>query len=176
MSLLSKVETEDATGKTAEIYEQAEKMMGYVPNALKMHSINPAMLEHLWEYMGTVMDHPTLSGELFTTIRLLVSQHYDCEYCINMNEAMLVNMAGYTHEQIDAIKQDPSKAPLLDKEKALLVYVVNAVADSNAVGETEVNSLRAVGCTDEEIYDALRHGANQVAGDILLNAFHVEPE
>lgn len=176
MSLLSKVETEEATGKTADIYQQAEQMMGYVPNALKMHSINPAMLEHLWEYMGTIMDHPTLSGDLFTCIRLLVSERYECEYCINMNEVMLINMSGYTREQIDAMKQDPATAPLLDKEKALLAYVVKAVADSNAVGEDEIHALRAVGCTDEEIYDALRHGANQVAGDILLNAFKVEQE
>ena len=176
MSLLSKVELNEATGKTAEIYQQAEQMMGYVPNALKMHSINPAMLEHLWEYMGTVMDHPTLSGELFTCIRMLVSVRYDCQYCIHMNESMLMNMSGYTAEQIAAIKQDPASAPLLEKEKALLDYVIRAVRDSNAVDERDVDKLRAHGCTDLEIYDALRHGANQVMGDILLNAFKVEPE
>ncbi|MCW8964414.1 MAG: hypothetical protein OQL16_11515 [Gammaproteobacteria bacterium] len=176
MGLLTEVEAAEATGKTAEIYQQAEQMMGYVPNALKMHSVNPPMLEHMWEYMGTVMNHPTLSGELFTCIRMLVSIRYQCEYCIHMNESMLINMSGYTLEQVAAIKQAPETAPLLDKEKALLAYVVTAVEDSNAVGETEIETLRAHGCSDVEIYDALKHGANQVAGDILLNAFKVELE
>ena len=176
MSLLEQIETEAASGSTAEIYQMAEQMMGYVPNALKMHSVNPPMLENMWAYMGSVMNHPTLSGELFTCIRMLVSIRYKCEYCIHMNEGMLINMSGYTAEQVAGIKSDPSTVPLSDKEKALLLYVLMAVANSNAVGETEVQALREVGCTDAEIYDALRHGANQVMGDILLNAFKIPIE
>ncbi len=176
MSLLEYIDTDEATGSVKEIYDMAEEMMGYVPNALKMHSVNPPMLEQLWQYMGTVMNHPTLSGELFTCIRLLTSIRYECEYCVTMNENMLLNMSGYTGEQIDAIKDNPDFAPLPDKEKALLKYVVKAVDNSNTVGEAEVKVLRDTGCTDVEIYDALRHGANQVMGDILLNAFKVDLE
>jgi len=56
MSLLTQVEQADATGVVAEVYQQAEQMMGYVPNAQKkMHSFNPFMLEQLLTYMGTVM-------------------------------------------------------------------------------------------------------------------------
>lgn len=176
MSLLDQIEVEAASGSTAEIYQMAGQMMGYVPNALKMHSVNPPMLENMWQYMGYVMNHPTLSGEFFTCIRMLVSIRYQCEYCVHMNEAMLINMSGYTAEQVAGIKSDPSTVPLSEKEKALLLYVLMAIADSNAVGEPEANALREIGCTDVEIYDALRHGANQVMGDILLNAFKVPIE
>lgn len=174
MSLLTEVAPEAATGTVAEIYKMAEEMMGAIPNGIKVHSVNPAMMKMFWDYLGYVMNHPTLSGELFTCIRMLVSIQYKCEYCIRLNEGMLMNMSGYTAEQIAEIKIDPMNAPLTDKEKALLAYVIEATEDANAVGANEVDKLRREGCTDMEIYDALRHGANQVMGDILLNAFKVE--
>lgn len=176
MSLLTQIEPDDAEGDVAEIYDLAHEMMGYIPNALKMHTVNPQGLKMLWDYMGSVMNHPSLSPELFTCIRMLVSINQHCEYCISMNENMLMNMSGYTAEQVVAIKEDPVNAPLDGKELALLKYVLEAVEDSLSVDEEDIDKLRRAGCTDVEIYDALKHGAHQVMGDILLNAFNVPIE
>jgi len=176
MSLLAQVEQADATGVVAEVYQQAEQMMGYVPNALKMHSINPFMLEQLFTYMGTVMQHETLSGKLFAAIRMLVSVDQKCDYCINFNEGMLINAYGVSADVVAAMKANPEGCGFDEKEKALLLYTIKATRDSNGVGETDIQQLRDIGCSDLEIYDALRHGANQVMGDILLNAFQVEKE
>lgn len=176
MSLIQQVEQADATGSVAEVYQQAEQMMGYVPNALKMHSINPLMLEQLFTYMGTVMQHPTLSGKLFAAIRMLVSVDQACEYCIDLNQGMLINAYGMSADEVAAMKLNPESCGFDEKEKALLLYTLKATRDSTGVGERDVQQLRDIGCTDLEIYDALRHGAGQVMGDILLNAFQVEKE
>ena len=174
MSLISEVEPGEATGAVAEVYQQAEQMMGFVPNALKMHSINPLMLEHLFTYIGTVMQHPSLSGKLFAAIRMLVSVDQKCDYCIGLNEGMLINNYGLSADEVAAMKANPEDAALDEKEKALLLYTIKATRDANGVGETDIQQLRDIGCTDPEIYDALRQGATQVMGDIMLNAFKVE--
>ena len=176
MSLITQVEIVDASGTVADVYQQAEKMMGYVPNALKMHSVNPFMLEQLFSYMGTVMQHETLSGKLFAAIRMLVSVDQKCDYCIDLNEGMLINAYGMSADEVSAMKENPEDCGFDEKEKALLLYTLKATRDSNSANESDVQQLRDIGCTDLEIYDALRHGANQVMGDILLNAFKVEKE
>lgn len=176
MSLIQQVEPADASGVVAEVYQQADKMMGYVPNALKMHSVNPLVLEQLFTYMATVMQHPTLSGKLFAAIRMLVSVDQRCDYCIDLNEGMLINMYGMSANEVADMKVNPEDVGFDEKEKALLLYTLKAIRDSNSVGEEEILYLRDIGCDDLEIYDALRHGAGQVMGDILLNAFKVEKE
>jgi alkylhydroperoxidase family enzyme len=82
--------------------------------------------------------------------------------------------AGMSMEQIDAIQADPSQAPLDDKEKALLLYTLKAVNASNEVGEQDIAALREAGASDLEIFDALEHGADQLAGDVMINALKIE--
>ncbi len=174
MSILNTVMPEQAQGPVAELYSTFEKQIGFIPNAFKLASVSPQMLQQHWEYIGYYMQHPNLSKVLTTLIRLLVSQKVDCEYCVNLNTALLVNEAGVPAEDVAAIKADPTKAPLDEKEKALLMFVLDAVADPHGVSQSELEKLRELGCSEQEIYDALNHGARQVGLDIMLNAFKVE--
>ena len=174
MSILNTVAPEQAQGQVADLYKSFEQQIGFIPNAFKLSSVSPQMLQQHWEYIGYYMQHPDLSKVLTTLIRLLVSQKVDCEYCINLNTALLINEAGVQADQVAAIRADPTKAPLDEKEKALLLFVLDAVADAHAVSQTDLQKLRDLGCSEQDIYDALNHGARQVGLDIMLNAFKVE--
>lgn len=176
MPLIHTVTPENATGDVAAIYDEINTMFGFVPNAIQLDSINPDRLRHHWEGIKQAVVHPTLSQELFTTIRLLGSEIEHCEYCIGLNAGMLMQMHGRSVDDIAAIKADPAAAPLNDKEKALLVFVVKALKDSNGISENDIATLHAAGNDDREIFDAMTHGAQQIAGDIILNAFKVAPD
>lgn len=174
MSLLQQVAPTDATGTVGEIYQQAEQMMGFIPNALQLYSVNPITMQQLWGFIGYVSQHPSLSGKLFAVIRVMVSVEDHCEYCIGLNESMLINMHDMTVEQVAAMKADPQNATLDEKETALLLYALKALADSNGVGKAEVQALHDKGCSDLEIHDALAQATKQQATNIMLNAFKVE--
>jgi AhpD family alkylhydroperoxidase len=174
MSLLKTIEPAQAEGKLAEIYQQVKATIGFIPNGFKMSSINPTLLEQQWQAMGYYFRHPTLSGKLFASIRLLVSITQQCKYCVDLNYGILLKQLGVTPEQLAAMQENPQNAPLEEKEKHLLLFVLKAVSDSNSTSEADIQVLRSQDCTDLEIYDALSHGARQVAGDIMLNALKVE--
>lgn len=176
MSLLTVIEPTQAEGQVAEIYGQVEAALGMVPNALKMSSVSPALLEEKWRGISYILQHPTLSGPLFTMIRLLVSVKKDCKYCVDLNTAMLVNHAGLSMDEVDALKANSALAPLEAKEKALLLFALETIDDSNGVEAADIEKLKALGCTESEIFDALHHAATQVAGDIMLNAFKVDAD
>ena len=174
MSILQTVKPENATGEVAAIYAQIQEAWGNVPTAIQVFSSNPVLLKQQWEYYGSIMQHPTLSMPLTTCIRMLVSQAGNCGYCIDMNAGMLINMAGWTPEQVAAIRADYKNSPLSDKEKTLLSLVLKSTTDSNNVHASDLQAARTAGWSDSEILDAVNHGARMVASDILINGFKVE--
>ncbi len=89
---------------------------------------------------------------------------------------LLINMFGQSPEQVAATKQDPNQAPLEEKEKAMLLFVLKSVKTPTEVTEQDVQALRALGWEEGDILDATAHGARHVAIDILFNTFKIEKD
>jgi alkylhydroperoxidase family enzyme len=176
MALIKTIEPEAAQGVVADVYNEIKELFGFVPNAIRLDSINPEHMARHWGGIRQVLEHPSLSQQLFTTMRLLISEAQRCDYCVGLNAGMLMQMHGLSQEQVAAISSDPVTAPLDAKEKALLLFTLRAIEDSNAVSAEEIEALKQAGASEREIHDALAHGSQQVAGDIMLNAFKVEPD
>ncbi len=176
MSLIQTVSPESATGDIAALYAGIQERMGFVPNGIQLRSASPVLLKLQMEGMGYFMQHPTLSMPLLACIRMLVSMKTDCLYCIDLNAGMLVNMMGWSMDQVAATRADPAAANLPAKEVAMLKFVLKGVTDSLSVTAADLDALRALGWSDRDILDGLFHGANMVTGDILLNAFKVEKD
>lgn len=176
MNMISTVLPEQAAGSVAQIYGQIEQAFGRVPNGMRLFSSSPALLQQNWQQLGYYMQHPRLSFPLLAFIRMLVSQRHECEYCIGMNEGMLVNMGGFAAEDVAAAKRNPENAPLPEKDKAMLLAVLKTVETPKALDKTDIDRLRALGWEDGDILDAVYHGARNVAIDIMFNAFKIEKD
>ena len=176
MSLMPTQSPESATGEVAEIYAQIQAALGSVPNAFRIWSPNPIWLRQQWEYVGYYMQHPTLSFALLAVVRMLTSLGKACTYCVDLNSRLLIAMAGWTPEQVAATRTNLDLMPLSDREKSLVKLVLKAVRDSNSVTAEDLRGLRGLGWSDVEIFDALNHGARQLASDTVFNALHIEPD
>lgn len=174
MSIIATVAPQDATGRTAEIYGEVEQALGRLPNAIRLFSASPAVLENQWQNTGYYFRHPTLGFPLLATIRMLVSLENGCDYCIGFNEALLIGRAGFTPEQTAAAKRNPADAPLGEKDKAMLLFVLKATATPKAVSRADLDALAALGWTEQEMLEAVYHGARNVAVDIMFNTFKVD--
>ena len=174
MSIISTVAPERASGKVAEVYGQIRQMMGRVPNAFQLYSSSPALLEQQMQQIAYYRQHPDLSFPLLAMVRMLVSQHNDCQYCVGFNEVMLMHRAGLTQEQVAATKRNPADAPLPEKEKAMLLLVLKATKTPKMVEKSDLDKLRALGWSDSDIMDAVYHGARNAAVDIMFNTFKIE--
>ncbi|ALG67394.1 carboxymuconolactone decarboxylase family protein [Beggiatoa leptomitoformis] len=174
MPLVSIVSPEEATGKTAEIYADIQKVLGRVPNALQMWSASPTMLELAWAETGYFMRHPRLSPQLLTVVRMLVSQENECAYCIGFNAGLLIGVYGFTPEQVAMTKKAPSQAPLDEKDKALLLFILKAVKTPLQVVADDVQKLQELGWSEMDIFEAVTHGSRNVAADLIFNTFKLE--
>lgn len=173
MPLISTVMPTEATGKVAEVYQQITQTFGGVPNAMQLYSGSPELLARQWTDIQYYLTHPTLYPPLLAMIRMLVSKENQCDYCIGFNAGLLINRFNFPQEQILATQKDPTQAPLEMKDKAMLLFVLKAVTAPLTVTAQDVETLKNQGWTEQDILDAVAHGARNVSVDIMFNTFKI---
>ena len=173
MALIQTVKSDKAEGKTKEIYDFMQKNAGVVPAPLQLSSASPHMLDMVWQSIQYYTQHPNLGFGVLSTIRYLVAQQYDYAFCTNFNKNFLM-MQGMSEDDIQKIAEDPLQAPLEDKERAMLAFVMKAVKTPDTVAEGDMQQLRDMGWTDADILDALTHGTNMIGSSILMKAFKMD--
>lgn len=169
--LIKTVKPEEATGELADLYAQIKAIRGRVPMSAQLWSTSPELYKQQLSFIGYYMGHKTLSAPLLAAIRILVSTSTNCVYCIDFNSAMMVNMFGWSVEDVADLKQNGKSAKLSEKENAILAFVIKSVKNCKKADEAELNALRGMGWEDGDILDATQHGARMAAIDIIFNTF-----
>ncbi len=171
--ILKHIAPEDAAGELAELYALAKEQTGTVGESTMMFSHSPELLKQFNQFLGYFMSHPTLSAPLLAAVRVLLAEDVKCKFCIDFNGGLLINYFGWTIEQLETFKTDVDKAPLEEKEKAMIKFIVKGVDAPDSVSEEELEALRKLGWGEGDIFDGLYHGVQAKAIDTLLTAFQV---
>ncbi|MBK7173603.1 MAG: hypothetical protein IPH84_10315 [Bacteroidales bacterium] len=175
MALIQLIDKEDASGRVAEIYESMLNTMGFIPNAFKVFSPSAHVLDNQFKNLGYFMRHKSLGGKLLAFIRYLVSEQEQCKYCVGMNSGILLQY-GVLPDDLASVRENPSLAPLEQKELQLLLFVLKVIRDSNSVVQEDVDALKELGWSDADIVEATYHGTTQVGVDKIFNAFKIDKE
>lgn len=174
MPLIQTIEPSNATGELAKLYTIIETMRGSVGNNAKMFSVSPELLRQQMDFIKFYMNHPTLSMPLLASIRIMVSSGEECQFCIDYNTGMLINMAGWTFDQVAEMRKDPKSANLPDREIAMLLLAIKAIRIAHSVNADDLDNLREMGWSDSDILDAVNHATRMLATDIIFNTFKIE--
>ena len=173
MALIQTVSPEKAEGEVKEIYDTMQKNIGMIPDPLQLASASPWMLGMMWQSVQYYTQHPNLGFGLLSTIRYLVAQQNDYAFCTNFNKNFLL-MQGMSEDDIEKIVEDPLQAPLDDKDRAMLAFVMKAINTPDLVEDNDMEKLHDLGWTDTDILDALTHGTNMIGSSILMKAFKMD--
>lgn len=176
MPLIRTISPEASTGEIAELYKHIIELRGRVPNSSQIWSISPELYKQQLSFIDYYMTHKTLSAPLLACVRLLVSSDTQCQYCIDFNTSLLVNLMGWQMDDVAELKQKQQSARLSEKENAMLTFVLKSVKNCKKADVADLNALRALGWDDADILDAVQHGARMAAIDIILNTFDVESD
>jgi alkylhydroperoxidase family enzyme len=101
---------------------------------------------------------------------MLVAEETQYNYCISLNREILKQLGVASDDELGAIMADPDKAPIEEREKAMLKAVLTACSNPEALNEAEVQGLREQGWNDGDILDAITHGLMMVQGGMLEKA------
>lgn len=173
MALIQTVEPDEAEGKVKEIYDTMQKNAGTIPAPLQLASASPRMLDTAWQSIQYFSGHPNLGFAVLSSIRYLVAQEYNYAFCTGFNRNMLKKQ-GLSDEDIEKMEKDPLQAPLDDKDRTIVAFVLKAIKSPDAIEKQDIDRLHDMGWIDSDIFDALSHGTNMIGSSILMKTFKMD--
>ena len=170
MFKLKTVKPEEATGKVAEAYAVFPAGIP-VPPPLVLMSASPDLLQLQSQIIRHYMTHTKLDMGLLAVIRYLAASEYNYEFCIKMNTGILKMAGGFSDAELEELKKNPENAQMEDSQKALLLFVLKVIKTPEEVKEADVDKLREMGWSDQDIFDASFHGTSMIGMSKLYKAF-----
>jgi len=151
MAWIRVIDEKEATGDLKAHYERIKKSRGKVANIMKIHSLHPeAMKAHLELYLAIMFGKSGLSRRQRELLATVVSAMNGCEYCIR-HHAEALRFYAKDDDWVKQIQHDYTKANLSEKDRQMLDYAAKLTHSPSSVTEKDVEALRAVGFSDEEI-------------------------
>jgi uncharacterized peroxidase-related enzyme len=136
-----------------ELWEKPLERLGFVPNVLRVYTLRPRHLRLWYEFYDDLMRGESgLSKVQREMIAVVVSTVNRCHYCIVSHSAALRKL---TEDPVlvDQLATNHKYAPLDPKERAMLDFAVKLTESSSSCAEQDIDALREVGWSDEEIFD-----------------------
>lgn len=155
------------------IFAKIEESLGFVPDGLRLYGVSPALLKSFVTAIGYFRSQERLSQELLATIRYLTANRNHCAFCIDFNEAILLQL-GKNRDQLRAAREDVDKAPLPNNEKALLKFALAALDNPSSTGPDDIANVKTHGWSDRDLFDAVFVAANNRAFTTVLKTFGIE--
>jgi uncharacterized peroxidase-related enzyme len=126
---------------------------GFVPNVFLAMAHRPAELRAFMDYHDAVMERDSgLTKAEREMIVVATSAANDCLYCVVAHGAIL-RIRSKESELADRIAANWRTAPLGDRQRAMLAFAVELARRPEEVGEAQVETLRAHGFDDDDIWD-----------------------
>jgi len=79
-------------------------------------------------------------------------------------------------EQFNAMLDDPSKAPLNEKDMALLQFVIKVIKDSKSSTKADIEKLNSMGFSDKDIYEAIDYATYKQKLHLMFNILKIEKD
>ena len=152
MSWIKEIEVDEAKGKLKEVYNRILQRTDKVGNILKVHSLNPEVLEaHLGLYEEIMFGDSNLSRAQREMIAVVVSTTNSCDYWEEQHGEALREES--EDELMTQIRKNYKTADITKKEKIMLRYAEKLTKESYNMTERDIENLRSVGYSDREIFD-----------------------
>ena len=149
MTILRMTPESEASGLTAEIYDDDRRSLGYVPSHTKAMSLNPeAYLA--WESLTKAISS-SLGIRRYELVTLAAAQSIGSSHCRLAHGKKTLSII--SEEQLRAIAKNFHDAGLPEAEVAMMDYAVKLSTDAASMTEKDAQRLRDFGYSDREIAD-----------------------
>jgi uncharacterized peroxidase-related enzyme len=146
-----------ATGKTKQLFDAVQAMLGIVPNLFRVLGAAPAALDGYLAFNGALASG-TLNVRVREQIALTVAESNMCGYCLSIH-TYIGDKVGLTAGDIADARRAYDKA---DKINAILKLARNIVVERSEVSDAALEVARAAGLTDADIIETVANVAINV--------------
>jgi uncharacterized peroxidase-related enzyme len=173
MAFIRTVPVDQADGKVLEIYQDDVKTKGYVANHTSVFSLRPEVYEAWKNLIGSIRSKMRLRR--FELVTLAAAQALGCTYCMLAHGAIL-RKNFFSPEELVAIARDFRSSGLPPEEVALMEFAQKVTREANQVTQGDIEGLRELGLSDEEILDVALAVTARNFMSKTLDALGAEPD
>jgi uncharacterized peroxidase-related enzyme len=173
MPFIDTVPEERATGLLAELYASDRAAQGHVPNFARAFSLRPEVYAAWKELNAAIkagMDLRTYELATVAAARRLRSS-----YCMLAHGTILADKF-LAPDDVRAVAAEGDGAPLEPRDRAVMGLAAQVVDAATAVSQEDVDGLRSLGLTDEEILGVVLAAAARCFFSKALDALGAEPD
>ncbi|WP_353712916.1 carboxymuconolactone decarboxylase family protein [Arthrobacter sp. K5] len=149
MTILKMTPEAEASGLTAEIYDDDRRSLGYVPSHTKAMSLNPEAYM-AWESLIKAISS-SLGLRRYELVTLAAAQGIGSTHCRLAHGKKMLSMLG--EDELIAIARDFHTAGLSEAEVAMMDYALKLSTDAASMTDNDAQKLRDFGFSDREIAD-----------------------
>lgn len=133
-----------------EIGEVAERI-GFLPNVARLLAVTPDHFVGWWSYFDTLMRGPSgLSKTQREMIAVVISAEASCPYCLAAHAAAL-RLRTKDPARVERLAANHRHVDLDPRDRAMLDFAVKLTRTPDACDQSDLDRLREVGFTDEDI-------------------------
>jgi uncharacterized peroxidase-related enzyme len=173
MAFISTIPVDQATGDVQAMYTQSQRDLGYVSNFSKIFSHRPHVMTAWRELLGGI--RRSLDPRRYELVTLAAARALRSSYCM-LAHGTVLSQHFYSASQVQAIADDFTAADLAPADIAIMTFAERSVRDATAITPADVQTLRAHGLTDPEIFDIAATVAARCFFSKLLDALGAEPD
>jgi uncharacterized peroxidase-related enzyme len=141
------------------IFAKAREVTSFVPNVQRLYAKRPSRFLTWWAHYHDVMRGESgLSRLEREMIAIVVADLNDCNYCLTSHGAYLRVMSE-DPTLPDRLRENYNAAAPDERTRAILGYAVKITRDAHSCTPEDVQRLRDVGLTDDEIFDVAETAA-----------------
>ena len=162
---------EDVRGRIAAVQEKS----GFVPNVFLALAHRPAEFRAFFAYHDALMEK---EGGLTKAEREMIvvatSGANDCQYCVVAHGAIL-RIRAKNPQIADQVAINYRKADIGPREKGMLDFALKVALEPGAIVEADFPPLRALGFSDEDIWDIAAIAALFALSNRMANFTNMRP-
>jgi uncharacterized peroxidase-related enzyme len=167
------VSEDEADGAVAELYATDREIFGELPNFTRAFSLAPEVYAAWRQLNGSIKARMDLRRYELAT--LAAAQRLRSSYCALAHGSVLMDKF-VDGEMLRAIIGDPVGAGLDEVDVAVMELADKVATDATSVTEADIERLRGLGLSDEEIMDVVLAATARCFFSKTLDALGVEPD
>jgi len=174
MALIRYPEHSDLAPEALAAIEHFEKDHGRPTLLRSMLAWSPPALDAMELLYHPTFEQGLLSREFKEALFVAAASARECPYCAGGHSRLLVVEFGHTEDDVKAMRDGKSSGGWSEKELALINHARSAVSDPGSITQGDVDALRELGWSDQEIVEGTLMAAHAAFTTTLAQSMHLE--
>ena len=152
-----------------------QEKAGFIPNVFLVLAHRPDEFRAFFAYHDALMERPgNLTAAEREMIVVATSGANQCQYCVIAHGAIL-RIRAKNPLIADQVATNFRKADITDRQRAMLDFAIKVSAAAHLVGESDFETLKAHGFTEDDIWDIAGISAFFGLSNRMANVTNMRP-